>query len=146
MGEYVAKKILDRVCRESMAEFGVGDLAKRRDEAWSATVVVDDFEESIPAEEIDDAEEVKEELNDLLQRAIDSGRLSAADRDLLMDLARVAERIYAPGRRGRGGLMTPSVTQMVEEAHAMASRTIRRRAASAIEAVGEVARIGGLAI
>ena len=42
--------------------------------------------------------------------------------------------------------MTPSVTQMVEEAHAMASRTIRRRAASAIEAVGEVARIGGLAM
>lgn len=145
-GSYVAKKILDRVYRESMAEFGVGDLAKRRDEAWSATVVVDDFEESIPAEEIDNAEEVKEELNDLLQRAIDSGRLSAADRDLLMDLARVAERIDAPGRRGRGGLMTPSVTQMVEEAHATASRTIRRRAASAIEAVGEVARIGGLAI
>lgn len=143
---YVAKKILDRVYRESMAEFGVGDLAKRRDEAWSATVVVAVFEESIPADEIDDAEEVKEELNDLLQRAIDSGRLSAADRDLLMDLAHVAERIDAPGRRGRGGLMTPSVTQMVEEAHAMASRTIRRRAASAIDAVGEVARIGGLVI
>ncbi len=37
-GSYIAKKILDRVYRESMAEFGVGDLAKRRDEAWSATV------------------------------------------------------------------------------------------------------------
>lgn len=105
-GSYVAKKILDRVYRESM-EFGVGDLAKRRDEAWSATVVVDVFEESIPAEAIDDAEEVKEELNDLLQRAINSGRLSAADRDLLMDLARVAERIDAPGRRGRGGFDDP---------------------------------------
>ncbi|MDP3894373.1 hypothetical protein [Nocardioides sp.] len=45
-----------------------------------------------------------------------------------------AERIDAPGRRGRGGLMTPSVKQMVEEARAMASRTIRRRAASSIEA------------
>ena len=88
----MAKKILDRVYRESMAEFGVGDLAKRRDEAWSATVVVAVFEESIPADEIDDSEEVEEELNDLLQRAIDSGRLSAADRDLLMDLAHVAER------------------------------------------------------
>lgn len=129
-----------------MAEFGVGDLAKRRDEAWAMTLLVDAFEESIPAEGLDRAEEVKEELDDLLQRAIDSGRLSAADRDLLMDLAHVAEGIDAPGRRGRGGLMTPSVTQMVEEAHAMASRTIRRRAASAIEAVGEVARIGGLVI
>lgn len=144
--KYVAKKILDRVYRESMAELGVGDLAKRRDEAWAMTLLVGVFEQSIPAEELDKAEEVKEELNDLLQRAIDSGRLSAADRDLLMDLAHVAERVDAPGRRGRGGLMTPSVTQMVEEAHAMASRTIRRRAASAIESVGEVARFGGLAI
>ena len=43
--KYVAKKILDRVYRESMAELGVGDLAKRRDEAWAMTVPVDAFAE-----------------------------------------------------------------------------------------------------
>ena len=102
-GSYVAKKILDRVYRESMAEFGAGDLAKRRDEAWSATVVVDVFEESIPTEAIDDAEEVKEELNDLLQRAINSGRLSAADRDLLMDLATSPRGSTLPDVVGEAG-------------------------------------------
>jgi len=34
---------------------------------------------------------------------------------------------------------------MVEESHAMASRTVRRRASAAIKALGEVARNGGLA-
>jgi len=89
-----------------MAELGVGELAKRRDPMWSATVVVDAFEES-QGEESDDAAMAKEEINDLLQRAIDSGKLSAADRDLLLDLAHAAASTRAPGRRGRGGLMTP---------------------------------------
>lgn len=143
---YVAKKILVRVAKESMAEVGVGDLAERRDEAWSATALVGAFDESIPAEEIDGAREVKEELSDLLQRAIEAGTLSEADRDLLLDLAYAAERIDAPGRRGRGGLMTPSVTQMVEESHAMSSRSVRRHAAGAITALREEAERGPLAM
>ena len=98
---YVAKKILGRVA-----------------------VVVDALEE-LPGEESDDAEVAKEEINDLLQRAIDSGGLSAADRDLLLDLAHAAASTHAPDRRGRGGLMTPSVTQMVQESHAMSSRSVR---------------------
>lgn len=143
--EYVAKKILDRVSKESMAELGVGDLAKRRDPAWSATVLVDSFGESIPAEGADDVDEPKAHLDDLLRRALDSGKLSDTDRDLLLDLAHAAEQVDAPRRRGRAGLTTPSVTQMVEESHAMASRTVRRRASAAIKALGEVARNGELA-
>lgn len=138
---YVAKKILGRVAKESMAELGVGDLAKRRDPMWSATVVVDAFEES-QGEESDDAAMAKEEMNDLLQRAVDSGKLSAADRDLLLDLAHAAANTRAPGRRGRGGLMTPSVTQMVEESHAMSSRSVRRHASSAIKALQDEAEFG----
>lgn len=57
----------------------------------------------------------REVLADLLQCGIDSGKLVENDRDLLLDLAHAAEQIDAPGRRGRGGLMTPSVTQLVEE-------------------------------
>lgn len=147
---YVAKKILGRVAKESMAELGVGELAKRRDPMWSATVVVDAFEESqgeeLSGEETDDAATAKEEINDLLQRAIDSGKLSAADRDLLLDLAHAAASTRAPGRRGRGGLMTPSVTQMVEESHAMSSRSVRRHASSAIKALQEEAEFGRLAM
>jgi hypothetical protein len=35
---------------------------------------------------------------------------------------------------------------MVQDNHAMASRTIRRHAADALDVLGEVARQGGLAI
>lgn len=143
---YVAKRILDRVYRESMAELGVGDLARRRDEAWSMTVLVDAFAESMAAGPADDEVARREVLADLLQRGIDSGKLVESDRDLLIDLAHAAEQINAPGHRGRGGLMTPSVTQLVEEAHALSSRSIRRRAAGAIKAIREEAEHGHLAM
>jgi hypothetical protein len=143
---YVAKKILDSVYRESMAELGVGELAKRRDEAWAKTVLVDAFDESIAAGAADDEVARRETLADLLQRGIDSGQLVESDRALLLDLAHAAVQVDAPGRRGRGGLMTPSVTQMVEEAHAMSSRSIRRHAAGAIKAIREEAERGHLAL
>jgi len=38
-------------------------------------------------------------------------------------LAHAAEQIDAPGRRGRGGLMTPLVTQLVEETHGMSVKS-----------------------
>ena len=143
---FVAAKILDRVYRESMAELGVGDLAKRRDEAWAMAVPVDAFDEAIIDEDGAEVRRRKDVLNDLLQRAIDSGRLTENDRDLLLDLAHAAEHLDAPGRRGRGGLMTPSVTQMVEEAHALSSRSIRRHASGAIRALREEAERGRTAM
>jgi len=44
------------------------------------------------------------------------------------------------------GLMTPSVTHLVEEVHAMSSRSIRRHAAGAIKAMREVVERGHLTI
>ncbi len=143
---YVAKKIPDRVHRESMAELGVGDLAKRRDEAWAVTALVNAFDESIPAGPPDNGAVSKEVLVDLLQRGIDSGKLVEGDRDLLLDLADAAEQIDTPGRRGRGGLMTPSVTRLVEEAQGMSARSIRRHAGGAIKAMREEAERGHLAM
>lgn len=134
-GTYVAKKILDRVHRESMAELGVGALAKSRDEAWAMSVVVDAFDPEMPADDGGEERRRRELLNDLLQSAIDSGTLTEADRDLLLDVAYAAESADAPGGRGRGGLTTPSVTQMVEEAHGMSSRSIRRHVAHAVKAI-----------
>jgi hypothetical protein len=84
--------------------------------------------------------------SDLLELGIEPGKLVEGDRDLLLDLAHAAEQIDAPGRRGRGGLMTPSVTQLVEEAHGMPSHSIRRHAAGAIKAMREQAERGHLAM
>lgn len=89
----VAARILDRVRRESMAELGVGDLAKRRDETWARTVVVDAFDDSTPNGVGDEESGDAEMLNDLIQRAIDAGALTELR-------PRPTSR---PGSRGRVG-------------------------------------------
>ena len=142
---YVAATILRRVERESLAELGLGELAKRRDPTWASAVLIERYDETIPAEE-PDAEEPQVQLIELLRRALDSGALSDQDRGLLLDLALAANLADAPLRRGRAGLTTPSVAQLVSEDHALAARTIRRHAANALDRLGEVARQGGLAL
>lgn len=142
---YVATTILRRVERESMAELGLGELAKRRDPTWASSVLIERYDETIPAAE-PDAGEPREQLIELLRRALDSGALSDQDRDLLLDLALAANLAAAPLRRGRAGLTTPSVAQLVSQDHALAARTIRRHAADALDVLGEVARRSGLAI
>ena len=143
---YVAKKILDRVARESMAELGVGDLARRRDPAWAAAVLVERFDESIPVEEVEEVEDPRDQLATLLRRALDDGDISEARRDLLLDLAHAANLLNAPMRRGRAGLTAPSVAQMVCEDHALSARTIRRHAADDIDTLAVVASRPDLAI
>jgi len=146
---YVAKKILSRVEREAKAELGVGDLAKRRDPTWAKAVLTDRFDESIPDRGVDDQSDedrARVELHLLLRRALDSGSLSDADRDLLLDLAHAANMLSAPLRRGRAGLTTPSVAQLVSESHTLAARTIRRHAADALDGLVEVARHRGLTL
>lgn len=101
---YVAKNILSRVERETMAELGIGDLAKRRDPAWAAAVLRERYDESIAAAESEDVQEPREQLAELLRRALDSGTLSDVDRDLLLDLAHAANAEGAPLRRGERGL------------------------------------------
>ena len=142
---YVAAKILNRTEREVMVELAVGDLAKRRDPTWAKAVLTDRFDESIPDQESDE-DTAREELHLLLRKALDSGSLSDVDRDLLLDLAHAATMLSAPLRRGRAGLTTPSVAQMVSDDHAMAARTIRRHAADALDGLAEVARHEGLAL
>lgn len=142
---YVAATILRGVERESLAELGLGELAKRRDPTWASAVLIERYDETIPAEE-PDAEEPKVQLIELLRRALDSGALSDQDRDLLLDLALAANLAGAPLRRGRAGLTTPSVAQLVSQDHTLAARTIRRHAADALDRLGEVARRNGLAM
>lgn len=145
--QYVAKKILSRVEREAKAELGVGHLAERRDPAWAATVLVEQFDESIAADELDEEfEDPKEQLAVILRRALDDGDLTEARRDLLLDLAHAANLLNAPLRRGRAGLTAPSVAQMVCEDHALSARTLRRHAAYDIDVLAMVARRSELAI
>lgn len=128
-----------------MAELGFGELARRRDPTWASSVLVERYDETIAAEELE-VEDPRVQLIDLLRRALDSGALSGQDRDLLFDLAIAANLADAPLRRGRAGLTTPSVAQLVSEDHALAAQTIRRHAADALDKLAEVERQGGPAL
>lgn len=57
-----------------------------------------------------------------------------------------AEQVDAPGRRGRGGLMTPSVTRLAEEALGISGRSTRRHATGAVKAMRDVAEQEHLAM
>lgn len=72
---YVASTILRRLERESLAELGLGDVAKRRDPTWASCVLIERYDETLPAEE-PDAEEPQVQLFELLRSALDSGALS----------------------------------------------------------------------
>lgn len=109
-------------------------------------MLVDAIDESIPADEPEEVDEPKDQLADLLRKAADSGTLSDADRDLLLDLAYAANMAGAPLRRGMAGLTTPSVAQLVSEERALTARTIRRHAADALDGLARFARLGGLAL
>lgn len=123
-----------------MAELGFGELVKRRDPTWASSVLIEQYDETIPAEE-PDAEEPPEQLIELLRRDLDSRAVSDQDRGLLLDLAHAADLADAPLRRGRAGLTTPSVAQLVSEDHVLAAKTIRRHAADALDRLGEAAGI-----
>lgn len=99
---YVAATILRAVERESLAEPGLGELAKRRDPTWASAVLIERYDETIPAEE-PDAEEAPVQLIEFLRRALDSGALSDQDRDLLLDLALAAESRGCPAAARSGG-------------------------------------------
>lgn len=114
------------------AELGVGNLAKRRDPAWASAVLTATFDDSTPALGEQDS---TAQLYDILRRALNFGALTDADRDLLLDLAHAAHQLGAPMRRGRAGLTTPSVAQMVSGNHALAARTVRRHAADALDGI-----------
>ncbi|WP_162802124.1 hypothetical protein [Ornithinimicrobium murale] len=125
----VAATLLARTRREVMADLGVGDAALRRDRVWATAVPIGSVPE-VP--DLDAGPDPERELTELLEDAAATGALTREDRTLLLDVAREAARLNVPARRGRGGLMTPSVAELVAEDFEASARTVRRRAAKAV--------------
>ncbi|WP_256841750.1 hypothetical protein [Ornithinimicrobium cryptoxanthini] len=125
----VAATLLARTRRDVMADLGVGDAAVRRDRVWASAVPMG----SVPdVPDVDAGPDPECELAALLEDAVEMGALTREDRALLMDVAHEAARLNVPARRGRGGLMTPSVAELVADDYAASARTVRRRAAKAV--------------
>lgn len=73
------------------------------------------------------------ELREFLDQAIRDHAVEEEDVRLLHELAAAAENVGAPPRRGRLGLTTPAAVELVARDRPEAARTLRRRAARALD-------------
>lgn len=133
----IARAILATTRREVAAAFGVGQLAQRRDRAWSLAIVldlaVDDPHVTPSYDDIDEDDDGLVEASRFMEEALRSRAIDARDIWLLHELAIAAHALSAPLRRGRCGLTSPSVVDRVAESRPEASRTLRRRATKALD-------------
>lgn len=130
----IAQAILNCTRREVLAELGVGRHGRLRDKVWSQTLLLDRFEDRAvvvgPAEP-----DASEELIEIFDGALRDNAIEGFDLWLLHELATGATSEAAPLRRGRCGLTTPAVVEMVAGRRPESPRTLRRRASKALEAL-----------
>lgn len=127
---WVSSTILRRVRSEVCAEAGVGESAARRDRAWSLALHDVDLER---IEEPDSEAGPGPELVELFHAAEQAGGISGLDYWLLWALAAEADRQSAPAHRGRLGLTAPAVVEAVADEAGLAPRSLRTRAAKALD-------------
>lgn len=127
----IAGAIVGQTEREVLAELGVGDLAKRRDRTLTCSTgdhhVLLDF----PTAERE--LEPGQILAELFHTGLEDGALDGLDYWLLWALATEADRQDVPAHRGRLGLTAPAVVEAVADEANLAPRSLRRRAAKALD-------------
>jgi len=128
----VAKAILNSTRRAVLAELGVGCHGKQRDRVWSQTVLLDRFEDQ--AVQVDpDSVDSYDELVEVLDAALRDHALEGLDIWLLHELAVAATVAEAPMRRGRCGLTSPAVVDVLARMRPEAVRSLRRRVGKAVD-------------
>lgn len=134
-GHRVAANILLNTRKSVMRDLGVGVCADR---TWSRSVPVDPSEGLWQDIATEDVSPTGEELADLLTAACSLEVIDDADRDLLLQVAVVADR-HAPARSGRGhaGLLSNAVSHEVGQRVGVSAITIRRRTRRSIESLRE---------
>jgi hypothetical protein len=125
----VAATILRAVRRSLLAELGHAEVARRHDRTWANTTLCDNPEDldllaGVPELHAD----AVFETSLLMQSALVARLVSLPDASLLQQLAEAAEAWSAPGRRGRAGLTSPAVVELVARYRPQSVRSIRRRA------------------
>ncbi|MEP7332379.1 MAG: hypothetical protein ABI692_09850 [Terracoccus sp.] len=134
-GHRVAANILMNTRKSVMRDLGVGVCADR---TWSRSVPVDPSERLWQEIATGDVAPTGDELADLLTAACALEVIDDADRDLLLQVAVVADR-HAPARSGRGhaGLLSNAVSHEVGQRVGVSAITIRRRTRRSIELLRE---------
>lgn len=135
----VAATILRSVRRALLTELGVGDAARRSDPTWASTTPreVGDLARFPEPDLITDPEA---ESGYLVQAAVLDGVVTDAEVSLLLSLAEGADERRALHRRGRAGLTTPEVVDVVAALRPVSTRTVRRQVADILERLGSYAR------
>src|SRR5699024_2463444 len=125
----VAASILRQTRRGALSELGVGDAAIRQDRVWANVRCL--APDSVVWQHLVQpgaGDDPRQELGDVLNRALIAGAVSVVELELVRDLAIAADASGAPGGYGRGGLMAPAPSEAVAAQWGMHARTVRRRA------------------
>lgn len=133
----IAGAIVGQTRREVLADLGVGDFARRRDRAMTCATGDPELLNEIPCVERDlDPGPV---LTELFQTGLEEGAINGLDYWLLWALAAEADRQNVPAHRGRLGLTAPAVVEAVAAEANLAPRSLRKRAARALDRLIEFA-------
>lgn len=137
----VAATILRGVRRALLEELGHGAFAHKRDKVWANTWVCDDDSVLDSLATVPDWEtDAESQSGHLVQAALLAGAISYDDVSLLHQLAMAADERAAPSRRGRGGLTASAAVEAAMRFRKVPTRTVRRRAAAALDQLGAFAR------
>lgn len=133
---YVATTIMRNVEKAVMAELGIGDAAERADRTWAATSVRDRVED-VPLRE-DESPELQRVLRVVLQSLLDTGDIAITEAQTLASVAGKADWLNKP-MRGRAGLTSPEVLEVLTWLEPTKARTMRREVGRLLDRVAALA-------
>lgn len=133
---YVATTITRNVEKAVMAELGIGDAGERADKTWAVTIVGDRVED-VPLRE-DETPELQRVLRVVLQHLLDVGDLKVDEAKVLASVAGNADWLNKP-MRGRAGLTSPDVLEVLTWLEPTKARTMRREVGKLLDRVAAAA-------
>jgi hypothetical protein len=131
----IAGAIVGQTRREVLADLGVGDFARRRDRAMTCATGDPDLLSEVPC--VEPEADPGPVLTELFQTGLEEGAINGLDYWLLWALAAEADRQNVPAHRGRLGLTAPSVVEAIAAEANLAPRSLRKRAARALDRLVE---------
>ncbi|NMR21490.1 hypothetical protein HIR71_14910 [Cellulomonas fimi] len=129
---YVAVTIMRNVEKAVMAELGIGDAGERADKAWASTSVRDRVEAEPPSR--DETPELQRVLRVVLQHLLDAGDIRVDEAKILASVAGKADWLNKP-MRGRAGLTSPDVLEVLTWPEPTRARTMRREVGKVLDRV-----------
>lgn len=131
----IAGAIVGQTQREVLADLGAGDLAVRRDRAMAQATGEPDLLDDMPW--IEPENDPGPVLAELFHIGHEEAAINGLDYWLLWALAAEADSQNVPAHRGRLGLTAPAVVEAVAAEANLAPRSLRKRAARALDRLVE---------